>query len=127
MKIICSKYIYQQERHPPPADVLEQPVPVAGGLEASAHDEAAQGEVLHLGHDGQGPAQPVQGRDQASHPDQGLAPDHAALRVDGQDVHQVELDRVRLGPRLVLLGGADCTHPLAISPTLIITNLFLDV
>ena len=108
--------------------MLEQPVPVAGSLEASAHDEAAQGEVLHLWHDGQGPAQPVQGRDQASHPDQGLTPDHAALGVDGQDVHQVELDRVRLGPRLVRpLGGADCTHPLAISPTLIITNLLLDV
>ena len=47
---------------------------MAGGLEAGAHHEAAEAEVLHLGDNGQSPAQPVQGSDQAAHPHQGLAP-----------------------------------------------------
>ena len=107
--------------------MLEQPVSVAGGLEAGAHDEAAEGEVLHLGDDGQRPAQPVKGRHQAAHPHQGLGPHHPALRVDVQDVHQVELDGVHLGPLLLLpLGRADLTHPLAIAATLVVPHLPLD-
>ena len=37
-------------------DVLEESVFVGGGLDAAAHDEAADGEVVELWHDGQSPA-----------------------------------------------------------------------
>ena len=42
-----------------PADVLEEPPPVTGGLYAGPHHQTANGELVQLGDQGEGPAHPV--------------------------------------------------------------------
>ena len=63
------------------ADVLEKAELVGGGLDAGAHDETADGEVVQLGEDGDRPAQLVQGVRQLAHRNERLAGHKSAVNV----------------------------------------------
>ncbi len=70
----------------PPAHILEEPVLVAGGLDAPAHDQPAHGEVVQLGDHGQGPSAPDQVVVELSDGDGGLDRDCARRLIYVQDV-----------------------------------------
>lgn len=63
------------------AGLVEEALDVAGGLDAGAADQAAHGEVVHLGDDGEGVAQGEEGVRELAHGDQGLDDDDAPLGV----------------------------------------------
>ena len=80
------------------ASLVEQAADVAGALDAGAADEAADGQVVHLGDDGEGVAQGQEGVGDLSHGHQRLDDDDAAAGVDVEDVDEgVHVDAAPLG------------------------------
>ena len=78
------------------ADVLPEAVLVRRGLDAAAHDQAADGQVSDLRHDGDNPTLGHEGLDEALDGDQRFASNDATLGVDTEDVHQVDLEEMAL-------------------------------
>lgn len=80
------------------AGVLEEAVPVGRRLDPGAHDEAAHGEVVHLGEHWDGPTEGVQGGRQLAHRDHRL--DSDGLREKREMENSGEVGRGRSGCRM---------------------------
>ena len=80
------------------ASLVEQSADVAGTFDAGAADKAADGQVVHLGNDGEGVAQRQEGVGDLSHGHERLDDDDAAVGVDAEDVDEgVHVDAAPLG------------------------------
>ena len=80
------------------ASLVEQTADVAGTFDAGAADEATDGEIVHLGNDGEGVAQGQEGVGDLSHGHERLDDDDAAVGVDAEDVDEgVHVDAAPLG------------------------------
>ena len=80
------------------ASLVEQSPDVAGTFDAGAADEATDGEIVHLGNDGEGVAQGQEGVGDLSHGHERLDDDDATVGVDAEDVDEgVHVDAAPLG------------------------------
>ena len=71
--------------------MLEQAEPMAACLNPSAHNQTSNCQIVKLRHNWNGPPKVVQGGGQLPHCHQWFTLHCAPVRVDFQDVHQVNL------------------------------------